>query len=947
MRVVAASRSVRRDVPLPRPPASAALVVDLARIVGAPHVSNRDADRLAYSHDAWARDVMMLRTGEIPAAPECVVWPGHPDEVAEVLALAETHGLAVVPYGAGASVVGGARPSVGGIVMDLKRLRSIRCIDETNLKAEVEVGIIGRRLEQELNARGYTLGHFPSSIGHSTLGGWLATRSAGQMSTRYGKIEDITLGLEVVTAGQVRRTTTRPRPSEGVDVNALFLGSEGTLGAITAAELRVRPLAPTQSFLGFRFSSVAAGVETVRRIMQARLQPAVLRLYDGLDTLVGLVPGGAGRRDETRALDPLTDRAQSMFDGLARRVPGWNASGRIATRMRESLLQNTVKAVMGAPMVLNRALAVLPDDCLLIMMFEGQPALVTAELAEAKAIAEAEGGTDLGPEPGEQWYRNRHKAPFRQSKVYRSGMFLDTFEAVATWDRLMPMYRAVKRAISKDAVVTARFAHAYTTGCSVSFSFAGTGSDARDARSAIVRYDRILHDALQAVHETGGSVAHHQGIGEAKAAAMSREHGPGGLRVLGAIKKGFDPAGIMNPGKLGLQPVAIARPRAVASDEAGFAEAVVAAVGARNVTTSGARTTVRPPDEGALAAVLRVAHMRGLSVSSDQTGFRPPPKSVQIDLRRLEGVPRISEQSQFVEAEAGVIVHRLEALLQQHGLTLGPLHPRSLLRTVGAAVARNLLIRRSIVDGDLGGICLRVRGLLANGGVFESRLIPRSSTGPDVNRALIGGQGRLGLITKAALRVRPIPQHSAEICYRLPSLDAALAAARRTLQRDVRPAAARLVPEPADGEGAVRFALLLVAPTENHLRAQRTILSTAARESGAVDAGAVPGLAEGGVFDAVIEALAPWDAVPAAVDAARRSGCADVWLDFLTVEGVTVVARVPDADVRRATVAVLGDLPVRVVAGDPSRRRSPYEDALAATARTLDPSGVFRPRQHS
>ena len=964
----AVRRSFLRTLPLPRPPAPAALVVDLARIVGAPHVSNRDVDRLAYSHDAWTRDVMLLRTGEVPAAPECVVWPGTAEEVAEVLALAVDRSIVVVPYGAGASMVGSARPSSGGLVIDLKRMRTIRRLDETNLRVEVEAGIIGERLEQHLNARGYTLGHLPPSLGSSTVGGWLATRSAGQMSTRYGKIEDIALGLQVATQDGVQRVTSKPRPADGVDFTALLMGSEGTLGVITAAELRIRPLPVSSSYFGVRFASVTAGLEAVRQIMQAGLRPSVLRLYDGADTLVGLVPGSAGLRDESRALDPLTDRAQSLFDDLTRRVPGWNASGRFADRMRKTLMRGTVKAVMGAPMVLNRALEALPDDCMLVMGFEGQPALVAAELAAAQAIANKTGGVDLGSEPGEQWLKNRGNAAFRQSKLFASGLFMDTFEAVATWDRLLPMYRSVKKAIAADAVVTAHFAHAYTTGCAVSFTFAGAGADLRDARGGLTRYDRILRHALQAVHETGGSVAHHQGIGEARAQAMTREHGPGVMRVLTAVKHGLDPAGIMNPGKLGLKSTFTMSPnriRIADADEAGFADAVVAAVGERNVTISGTRTTIRPPDEGALAAVLRVAHRRGLSISTDQTGFRPRPKFVQLDLRRLDGVSRISGHGLFVEAEAGVIVHRLEALLQQHDLTLGPLHPRSLLRTLGAALARNLLIRRSVRDGDLGGLCMRVRGLLANGAVFETRLVPRSAAGPAIARAFVGGQGRLGVITQAVLRVRSVPRHVADVGYRVADLEAALAVARRTLQRDVRPWAARLIPDATNGAagaangaagaahaansapGGVCVALRLVGASADHLRAQQAILRSAAREFDAVDLEEARGLAEGGIFDAVIEAPTTWSQAKAAVAAVQAAGSAEVWLDFLSPEGLTLVARVPDPDVRRSVATALAALPAPLVAGSPVDLKAPFEAALDRTAMLLDPSGVFRPRDRS
>ncbi|MEO1337552.1 MAG: hypothetical protein AAFV29_18050, partial [Myxococcota bacterium] len=173
-----------------------------------------------------------------------------------------------------------------------------------------------------------------------------------------------------------------------------------------------------------------------------------------------------------------------------------------------------------------------------------------------------------------------------------------------------------------------------------------------------------------------------------------------------------------------------------------------------------------------------------------------------------------------------------------------------------------------------------------------------------------------------------------------------LAVARRVLRREIRPAAARIVPDPPalDENGSVRFAVRLVAPTEGHLKAQRAIVASAVRESGAVDLGLVTGLAEGGIFDSVVEAPTTWDQAIVAIGAAANSGCRDVWLDFMAVEGLTLVARVPDADTRRAVAKALAELPAPVVAGAPETRSTDYDDVLSATTQLLDPSGVFRAR---
>lgn len=945
------------------------MVVDLARIVGAQHVSNGDADRIAYARDAWPRDLLLLWAGRLEAAPSCIVWPGSAEEVARVLEYGAEHAIPIVPYGAGSGVVGGARPSQGGIILDLKRLRAIRSLDVENLRMEVEVGLIGERLERDLASRGLTLGHFPSSIGCSTVGGWLAARSAGQMSTRYGKIEDMTLGLEVVNAGRIRRLMLGPRPATaGPDFNALILGSDGTLGAITAAQLRVRRQPEARRFVGYMFSDVSRGIEAVRRILRAGIRPSVVRLYDALDTLLGRGHGSEqDDHDEVRSWDVLASRTQDLMNRALERVP--LPRGAVPSRLRSMLVRGTVRAVLGAPMVLNRALSALPDDCLLVLGFEGHPGLVAAEAGEVDRIATTEGGASLGSGPGEHWYENRYNVSFKQSKVYASGLFVDTMEVAATWDRLLPMYRAVKRAIARDAVVMAHFSHAYPEGCSIYFTFAGVHPDRDDPDGTLARYDRIWKNGLSAVHESGGTIAHHHGVGESKAGHMAREHGPGGARFLSALKSAFDPSGTLNPNKLGVTPFPRAFPPAVGQTRVSsgalsrsFPEAIAHAVGERNLTQVRSRTHVRPPDENALAAVLRVAHGRGISVYSDQTAFRPSPGAVRLDLSRLEGINRISDHALFVEVEAGLRIARLEGLLNGHGLTLGPLHPRATRRSVGAALSRNLFVRRGPAHGDLGAVCFAVRGLLADGTAIQTRPVPRSAAGPEVDRAFIGAGGRLGVMTSATLRVVPRPFDVHAKTFTFPDLGSAVHWARGLLQRGLEPEAGRIQ---THDDGTVLGAVRLSAPSSGVADARWSIAHTWATEQGGrrseVDLDPT-----GGRFDAVVEMAARWTQAERLLSAVAEVVGGDAWLDFFAAEGATVVGRVRDGASRRRVAELGSEFGCRIVAGTrdldsadllsfsldveasglpaEAREPHPYADVLGRLSELLDSTGVFRGR---
>lgn len=517
--------------PLPLPTARGkALQTDLAALGVA--VSCEPADLWAASRDCWPRSLLWTKARVVPHPPDVVAWPADAAQVAAVVRFAGTRQVPVVPFGAGSGVCGGTVPVRGGIALDLKRITQPLRIDLPARVVEVGAGMNGQRLEELLAGAGATLGHFPSSIYCSSVGGWLAARSAGQLSSRYGKIEDMVLSVQAVDgAGDLLHTLDGP--SAGPDLTQLIVGSEGTLAVITSARLRIWPRPRGRWLRGVKFPAVQDGMRALKALMRAGLRPAVARLYDPLDTLLAGKGGAA-----VRVPQPLK----------------WVMEGAQAEVLRVALR---------GPLLLNRLVDALPASSLCILGFEGESEDECAEEGDsALAICQAEAGEDLGPAPGERWLANRYKISYRQSPLFSAGAFVDTMEVATTWDRLDSLYRAVRRAASGHAFVLAHFSHAYLEGCSIYFTFIGlAGAPADDVargsrddaeidlEEAESRYDACWQAALVAAADEGATLSHHHGIGLAKQVFLPREHGEG-MRQLRALKKAFDPHGILNPGKL-------------------------------------------------------------------------------------------------------------------------------------------------------------------------------------------------------------------------------------------------------------------------------------------------------------------------------------------------------------------------------------------------------------
>jgi len=533
---------------------------ELEAVCGPRRVSMKDADLDVYARDMWPRLLLARRDGVPPAhRPHAVVWPESVREVAALVRLARELRVPIVPYGGGSGVCGGAVPLFGGITIDLKRMDRLRSVGREDLLVDVDAGLSGERFERELARRGYTFGNFPSSIYCSTVGGWLATRAAGQLSTKYGKVEDRVAGLTVVTGrGDVIETDGPSRALRGPNWTQLLLGSEGTLGVITSARLRVAPAPQLRLYRGFEIESVAAGVEAIRRVMQRGLRPSVVRLYDELDTLMNAMGGESHGEvgEEAHAFAPAPLPGEGAVPHLPRQAPReQGAVGRLLAlaRGRGALRREVMGAALDHSRLVNRVFGAVAEKvarrgCRMVIGLDGARLRTEVEAALVFREIEAAGGKDKGEEPGRDWLAHRYAVSYRMSPAFRDGAFVDTMEVASSWERLMDLYHSVRAAIGQHAVVMAHFSHAYPDGCSIYFTFAGHGTNRAGAEAL---YDAIWRDGLDAATRVGGTISHHHGVGMLKADHMAGEHREA-MAILGALKESLDPDGLMNPGKLGL-----------------------------------------------------------------------------------------------------------------------------------------------------------------------------------------------------------------------------------------------------------------------------------------------------------------------------------------------------------------------------------------------------------
>lgn len=471
------------------------ILKELESIVGEKNISTEDAVRIAYGRDAFPLKIMQYRLPSIlkQPLPDYVVWVESVEQVSQILKLANQRRVPVIPYGGGAGVNGGIVPLTGGITIDLKKLTRIELHEESNY-ALCQAGVIGQHFENFLNKRGYTLGHLPSSLTTSSVGGFIATRSAGALSSLYGSIENMVLDLEVVLPnGQLVHTNPSrvPRKATGPNFNELFIGSEGTFGIVTDACLKIKRNPDIREFTGFVFPTLTIGLKAIRQIMNLGIKPSIIRLYEAV---------------EARMVYHIEDLEK--------------------------------------------------DQCYLTLSFDGynetrdfidyQKKICTDICLNGEA-------TDMGDEGGKIWFKNRLNMYYPNPDWIKMNVLADTIDVVTTYDNLENLFYKMKEAMqSKKVNIMAHWSHFYLEGGSMYLIFVMLEKDTEKDQKASNLYQETWRKGLKACLENGGSISHHHGIGIFRGEFMEQELGPEIYNLLKGIKAYLDPNGIMNPGKLGL-----------------------------------------------------------------------------------------------------------------------------------------------------------------------------------------------------------------------------------------------------------------------------------------------------------------------------------------------------------------------------------------------------------
>jgi alkyldihydroxyacetonephosphate synthase len=467
-------------------------------------------DREARIRHATGRsypDLVRLRRGEIEVAPDAVLTPPDASGVASVLEACVAEGVAVVPFGGGTSVVGGVDPLRGEhravVSMDLRRLRTVR-VDRTSLIASLGPGLRGPQAEAALRARGLTLGHFPQSFEYATVGGFAATRSAGQASSGFGRFDQMVTSVRMRSPAAELRTPATPHSAAGPALRELVLGSEGTLGVITEVGARVRPLPADRRYEAWIAPGFGAGREICRTLAQADALPDVLRISDEEETAVSLTLSGSG-----------------------------GASARL--------------------LAVYLGLRGLREGCIVICGWEGNELDVGRRRAAAVGALREGGAVALGRRGGEAWRRGRFEGPYLRDELLRLGYLVETLETAHVWSRLGSLYETVNRALrttleaqGTPPIVFCHLSHAYPDGASLYFTVIARGRLGEE----IEQWRGAKRAATEAIVREGATITHHHAVGRDHAPYMTAEVGEPGVEALRAIKERLDPTGIMNPGKL-------------------------------------------------------------------------------------------------------------------------------------------------------------------------------------------------------------------------------------------------------------------------------------------------------------------------------------------------------------------------------------------------------------
>jgi alkyldihydroxyacetonephosphate synthase len=504
------------DLDIPESTLSPALRSELEAATGSAHVSTDALDRVVHARGKSLRDLVRHRRGDVGRLPDVVVRPGDEDELTAVVRAAIDADAVVIAFGGGTNISGSLEAPADEerdiVSVDLGRMDRVLAIDDAARLARVQPGVFGPHLEEQLNARGWTVGHFPDSFSYSTLGGWIATRSSGMQSDRYGDVADLTRAVRVVTPAGVLATRPVPHTSTGPSVREMVLGSEGRLGIISEATVHVHRVPEQRLILGYLFPDWPSALAAMHDIAASEASPSVTRVSDANETQFSF----ATRKDPS-PIDRLKSKALSTY--LQRR-------------------RNFDLEAM----------------CLSFIGYEGTKDHVSAQRKLVGRIVARHGGLSIGASPGELYDQKKFDTPYIRDYLLDRGALADVSDTAAPWSALPTVYGSVManaRAAFDDlhvrGYIMCHLSHSYHSGACLYFTF---GFKPSEVREPLEEYDVIKSTIQQTFVDSGATLSHHHAVGTEHASWLEQDISAPGVAMLRALFDGMDPGANLNPDKI-------------------------------------------------------------------------------------------------------------------------------------------------------------------------------------------------------------------------------------------------------------------------------------------------------------------------------------------------------------------------------------------------------------
>ncbi len=489
--------------------ASVCLSVPGSRLPDHPRVSKDPEKRVRHARGQSLPYWYAMRSGQFGVFPDGVAEPESSEQVRELLAWAHDKGVQVIPYGGGTSVAGHITPQPSPqpvLTISLARMNRLMALDEVSQIARFGAGTPGPMLEQQLAEKGYVLGHFPQSFELSTVGGWVASRSSGQQSIRYGRIEQLFAGGRIETFQGTLAIPTIPASSAGPDLREMFMGTEGRLGILTEVDVRVQRMPAHESFHVAFAPDWESAMRTVRELVQGKVAVSMLRLSNPEETRTHLLLG----------------------------AEGWQAKW-----------LNRYAALRGCP----------DGKCMITFGTTGSVRQARHVLGEVKRVVRREGGFYGGTFMGRKWAHSRFRSPYLRHGFWEHGYSIDTLETCVNWSQVSEAMRQIEEALhahagpGEQAHVFSHLSHMYTQGSSIYTTYFFRNSD--DYPETLQRWRAMKRAASEAIVRVGGTISHQHGVGRDHAPWLSAEKGPLGMAAIGQVLRYFDPQEQLNKGCLG------------------------------------------------------------------------------------------------------------------------------------------------------------------------------------------------------------------------------------------------------------------------------------------------------------------------------------------------------------------------------------------------------------